>query len=259
MSGLLWINDRDVSELGVIVGPDATGHRDGPQVTPQGQPILGRFGQVQVSDRTTAAPRVISLVSAQTAADVAALRAALDELKLLCMAGVVRVRVGDQPDREWEAIGSVRVAPWGDWLNQVGHAVTLSFTALDPVAESVTPDHVGFAAAATECPLGSAIVQPLIRLGGVTNPVVTLRDHLGRSQGTMGLTATLSASEWLEVDCEAKTITDQDGVQQAPVLTSGDFIELDPRLGAGLSGPYPTLECSGSPAIAEAIYRRRWL
>ena len=263
---LLYVDGVDVDTLGVRIGRDLVGPRDGPDIGGPTAPVLGRVGHVTLSDAPPGKPRTLrfhGIQVAETVQDLVGGGGLLDRLKRLVYDGVVRVRTGDMTDREYLGTCRLVVGPVGPWRTMHAHTVQLVFTCDDPLAQSLAPVTVGFAGGATECPLGTAVSSPLIRIGDIaTNPVVTCRDHLGRVVQTMGFTATLGAGAWLEIDCEQQTIVDQAGAQQAATLTSGDFLELNPfdapREALTNGGPWPTLEVS-TGGLASAEYHKRYL
>ncbi|HSV93283.1 MAG TPA: hypothetical protein VLH81_09405 [Desulfobacterales bacterium] len=259
-TGLLYVNDVDVATLGVTISRSVRGPWDGVNIRMPSGPVLGSLGRLGLTDAPPADPRPIVAVGRQEAADTATLLSLEDDLKRLVYDGIVRVRVGDRDDREWEALGRVRITPIGSWMIRTVQDVEFVFDCQDPVGEAVAPTIVDFAAGAVECPLGTAVSKPIIRIGDtVTNPVVTVKDHLGQVVQTMGFTVVIGAGEWLEIDCEQQTIVDQDGANQADTFNGAtDFIELNPYHGAGLSGPWPTISISGG-GLAVAEYRKRWL
>lgn len=259
-TGLLFVNDVDLASLGVSIARPLRGPWDGLDLRQSAAPVLGSLGQVPLTDAPVANPRQIVATGRQQGATTSALLTLEDDLKHLLYDGIVRVRVGDRADREWEARAILRVTPVGAWQTRTVQDVEMVFTCEDPAAQDVTPTVVDFAAGATECPLGTAVSKPVLRIGDTaTNPVLTVRDHLGQVVQTMGLTITIGAGAWLEIDCEAQTIVDQAGANQADTFDgSTNFLELNPYHGAGLSGPYPTLEISGG-SLAVAEYRKRWL
>ncbi len=256
---LLYVNDIDVADLGVTVGQSIDGWRDGPDIRLPAAPLLGRIGRLGLTDAPAANARVFSVDAVQIGSTVADLLSKLDQLKRLVYDGVVRIRTGEASDREYLGVAGLTVGPMGDWLNQVAHTLRFRFDCDDATARALIPTVVPFSASATAIPLGTAPSAPVIRIGdSVTNPVITYKDHRGQTQRTMGFTITIAAGGWLEIDCELKTIVDQDGAQQAAALTSGDFIELNPYDGGGIAGPWPTLGVSGG-SLAQAEYRKRWL
>jgi len=259
-TGLLYVNDVDVATLGVSIGRPVRGPWDGIDIRQPSGPVLGSLGRLALTDAPPALPRQIVALGRQEAASTASLLDLEDQLKRLVYDGIVRVRVGDRSDREWEAIARLRVSPLSGWQARLTQDVEFVFDCEDPVAQAVTPTVVDFAAAATECPLGTAVSKPIIRIGdNVTNPVVTLKDHLGQTVQTMGFTITIGAGAWLEIDCEQQTIVDEAGANQADTFDGlTDFLELNPYHAAGLSGPWPTLSISGG-GLAVAEYRKRWL
>jgi len=264
MSGLVYVNDTDLSTLGVSITRAVSGFWGGPQIRQASTPLLDRIGHVSLTDSPPADPRLARVGGVQEAADTASLNALLDELKRLIYDGVVRIRPGDITDREWEAVATLSdPTPIGGWKTRVAHQIEIVFECQDPVAQALTPTVIDFSGGATQMPLGTAVSQPIIRIGdGDTDPVITLLDHRDQVLQTMSFTGTWGTGEWLEIDCENLTIIDQDGAAQDGALAIGDaFIDLNPFDGApGTSGPFPKLQkTSGGGALAQAEYLKRWL
>jgi hypothetical protein len=71
----------------------------------------------------------------------------------------------------------------------------------------------------------------------------------------------LGAGQILRVDLQRHQVEDGTGTNRInDWWTSGQFFDVDGRDAArGLSGPYPTIEVSGSPADARLTYRKSWL
>lgn len=259
-TGLLYIDDTDVATLGLAIARPVRGPWDGIDLRQSAAPVLGKLGRIALTDAPVANPRQIVAMGRQVASSTAALQVLEDALKRLVYDGVVRVCVGDRPTREWEAKARMRVTPIGGWQTRIAQDVELVFDCDDPTGQDTTDSVVSFSAGAAECPLGTAPSAPIIRIGGgVTDPEVTLKDHLGQVVATMAFTIVLGAGEWLEIDCESQTIIDQDGANQAATFDgSGEFLVLNPYHAAGPDGPWPTLSTSGG-TLAVAEYRRRWL
>lgn len=259
-TALLYINDVDVATLGFAVSRAVRGAWDGIDIRQPSAPVMGKLGRLALTDAPPANPRQIVVAGRQEAADTATLRGLEDQLKRLAYDGVVRVRLGDDADREWEARARMRVTPISGWQARTAQDVEITFECDDPTGQSVADTVVDFSGGATECPLGTAPSAPVIWIGDtVTNPVVTLKDHLGQVVATMGFTITIGAGDWIEIDCEGQTVIDQDGANQAATFDgSTEFLELNPYHGGGTSGPWPTIGVSGG-GLAVASYRKRWL
>lgn len=268
MPGAFFVNDFDTRLLGFYPpgttgGPGITGWADGLALKPSLATLPGRAGALVLQSSVGPSdPRQVVVSGTLRGATVAALIAARKELKARCSAGLVELRFADDSavallgyctGMAASGISPMLLRPWCE--------LALTFTCPDPYAYTKSPTVVGFGASAIPCPLGSGPVAPLLRIfGAATNPVVTLRNAVGAALATAGFTITLGANDYLEADCGAMqvskcvagTITRDD-----TLLTSGNFLTLDPTDGGYGTATWPTLEVSAG--TAEAIYRRAWV
>lgn len=259
--GILIVNGTDLETLGVQIGRGLQGWRDGIQATVPTAPMPGRAGGVPLSRVPTLRPRRFVASGHQTGTSVSDLVAKLDQLKWTLRIGEladVPFHLIDDASREWVGRAQLTVRGIGPDVASVKHAITIAFLCDDPTGRDTTDTVVDFTSLA-QLPMGTASAAPVLRLGeGATNPVVTYRDSSGVVQGSLGLTATLGAGAWVDVDCLNQTIVDQAGANRASYLTSGDFLLFDPADAEDYGGPYPTLEVAGGGTLNRATYRRRW-
>jgi hypothetical protein len=260
----VYINDFNLRNLGFVL-ETPEGWRSGFTVPDRRTGLPGRVGTVRLAREDETQPRRLILVGHQLADDLTQLNSRLNELKGRLYEGDLEIRMGDALD--WVFIGrtdSFEPTPIPPALMQAAHRLRISILCSDPLIYARYPTVVSFGGAAAECPLATGVSVPRIRIGtapggALTNPTITYRDHRGVAVTTMTLTATLGASQWLEIDNDLSKITDQAGANRISALTGGDFIALDPHHAAGEAGPYPTLEVSvatGAVDFATAEYRK---
>jgi len=72
---------------------------------------------------------------------------------------------------------------------------------------------------------------------------------------SMHLSGTLGSGDTLVVDCDAMTIT-KNGVNALALLTSGDFMKLDPALGNFALSHWPQIAMTGTAGTV--AYRKAW-
>jgi hypothetical protein len=263
----LYVNDFDTSGLGLIVtGVD--GWRDAPSTRDRTTQLPQRVGSVILAPEAETAMRSITIdgvidpSAAGRALTLANLRAAISELQDRVYRGTIEVRFSDEPDIFVVARceqGQLIASP-PQFMNPKSR-VQIRLTCPDPLRYSRFASLVDVNSIRTGIPLGTAVSAPVIRvLGAATNPVITYRDKAGAIRQSMTLTATLAAGDYVDIDGELFTITRYtSGVASNGIslLTSGDFIALDPQDGDYANGSWPTLEISvGS---AEILYRKAWL
>lgn len=259
----LFVNDFDTSRLGFILrrveGRDASVvARD------RTTGIAKRVGEIPLARDFETATRVITCLGTLRTVSMATTLAYRDELKGRLFSGVTEVRFNDKPDRMYLVkptdIGIAGTDPQFD--NPVSE-ITMTLVCHDPLAYDKLCLGIGFGATLQPCPLGTAPSLPTIKIAGaVTNPVLTYRDFRGVAKKTMGFTVALGASEYLEIDNELMQINRYTAGVKANglgLLSSGDFIMLDPQDGDPSDAAWPTLECSPAPVGAEAFYRRSYL
>jgi hypothetical protein len=203
-----------------------------------------------------------------TAANTTAAReAAEDALKGALRAGLLRlVRTSASSlSRLIEGYAvSIQTKPVEHPLNGLGSAVTIAMLCRDVYWRDIEPllRALPVAGARYALPLGEAPSTPIIRLMAGTNPVLTYRDAGGAVVWSMTFTATLSATDYLDIDMRYRTITRvNSGTTVATsglsLLTAGDFPRaFDPQDGDYLSAAWPTLEVSSGSA--EALWWRQW-
>ncbi len=261
MRTALWINDYPVSRLGLHV-ERVEGWADLPTFTLVAESVPGRAGLVVLAGQAGAvAAREVLVSGALVRPTASALPGARRQLLALAGAGLVELRIVDAP--EVVLAGYLTRCILGGFDRQFranGLRVALTFTCPDPRALSRCATVVALTTSPAACPLGTAPVAPVIRIfGAATNPVLTYRTAGGVSRQTMGFTITLASTDYLEIDCEAKTVLKSVSgtvTNAIDTLTSGDFPTLDPHDGDYLLSSWPTLEVSAG--AGEAAYRQAW-
>lgn len=251
---VLYINDYDTALLGLVV-EKVTGADDAASVQPVTRAVYGRAGEMQIALNPRVPPRTIRVAGTVQGATHAAMLANLDALKALCPAQV-DVRLLRPADRFWRCIlRDLALTPLdGPQYLTAAIGVGFEFLALDPLGYGLGITTASIGASPLPLSLGTAPSTPLlVVMGAATNPVVTLRNAAGAVVQTLGFTVTLGATERLEVDCAAMTITKYTGASPADALStlaSGDFLVLDPADGV------PTVEVNSG--TGELLYRKAW-
>jgi phage-related protein len=268
MQTAMYVNDFDTSSLGLIV-TSVDGWRDAPSTRDRTTQLPTRVGAVILAPEAETAPRVITVDGvidpshAGKALTLANLRAAISELQERLYRGTIEVRFADEPDifvlARCEQGNLIATPP--QFMNPKSR-VQIRMLCPDPLRYDRNGSVVGFGASPRAgTPLGTAVSAPVIRImGAATNPVITYRNMSGDVKQTMGFTVTLAATDYLEIDCELFTIKKfASGVETNGIslLTSGDFIALDPQDGDYAGSVWPTLEVNAGSG--ECLYRRAWL
>ena len=138
---------------------------------------------------------------------------------------------------------------------------TLRFEALDPYWYDRDPTVVSAPAAVrVRCPLGTAPVAPVLQIAGAaTNPVLTLRNQAGDSVLTLTWTGSLLSTDYLEIDCAARTAVKYTSGTPSDAASglSGSFPILTVEDGGYELASWPTLESSAGGLVVN--YKRGWL
>jgi hypothetical protein len=196
----------------------------------------------------------------------ATLDTVLQQLYAICGGGFVELRDDRQPGKVLVAqLESVQESPLdpqylpGDPVSRL----TLRFLATDPMRYDKQFSQVGLGTGRAICPLGTVPSAPLLRIyGQPTSPfTITLRDVGGVSRQVMGITLTLGANDYLEIDCDAQTITKvvsgtPSNAMDTWTTNADGFLILDPHDGSYAEGGWPTLELSTGQGLA--LYRKAY-
>lgn len=259
---ILYINDFDTSQLGLVVS-NVDGWRDAPSTRDRTTQLPQRVGTVILAPEAETAPRQLTIDGTLVRPSLTALRAAMAELQERLYRGTIEIRFSDESDifilARCEQGQLIATPP--QFLNPKSR-VRIQLLCPDPLRYDRNGSVVGFGLTPrVGTPLGTAVSAPVLRImGAATNPVITYRNMSGDVKQTMGFTVTLGANDYLEIDGELFTIKKfTAGVETNGIalLTSGDFIALDPQDGDYASSVWPTLEVSAGSG--EALYRRAWL
>lgn len=266
---VVWVNDKDLGDLGFVLNNDLSGWRDTPTFRDRYSNLPGRMGAVSLSRELETEPRRMTLAGLLHATSVANLLANKDELHARLAEGTIEVRFSDDEERVYygKLDGAVRISSIRPALVQKGHACQFTILCPDPHIYHRRTTVVPFAAAAAQVPLGTGVSTPILRIGtapggAATDPTITYKDHRGDTITSLVLSYTFGASEWLDIDSELEKITDESDANQISAISSGDFPRFDPHDAAGEDGPYPTIEISaatGAIDFAEAHYRKAWI
>lgn len=255
----LIVDGFDTSEEGLIVRSGIQGWRGTPQASYPSTTVPGRMGAVRLSREPQYEPRQLTIPASVEGATMAEMHANLRSLERRLWPGPERtIRLVDDETVEFRArtlqIDGQGVPPD---LTQPLTQVAISLLALDPRLLAVSDTVVNFTSSLTETELGSGPSFPVIRIdGAATDPVLTYADHTGATVKTLGLTISLGASDWVEIDMMERTIVDDGGTDRADALTSGGFFKLDPSHGTADGDSDPQL--SVSDGSGTATYRKAY-
>lgn len=267
----LYLSGRSLEALGFRV-ETIKGPWDLPAVTDPVIAIPGRMGRMRTGQAADVAMRdivIAGLVEESTTLRTNAdLESKLETLKALFAIGLLEVGRVNQMNRLYvtRTVG-FEATVRGAALAGVTAELTVHLQAIDPLAYDAALSIIGFGATRVPIPVGSAPSGGLLRImGPATNPVITVRRLTGDVVHTLGLTRTLAATDYEEIDLDLMRLTRfVSGVttSDANAATSGDIedFSFSPEDGDALAGQYPTLECSGltGDGNCEICYRRAWL
>jgi hypothetical protein len=258
----VYVNDYDLGSLGATVEL-VDGLRAAAGQRWVSTPVVGRAGELLLSGRPSVQPRRLILRGKVTAASQAALESAVDALKSRLNQGAIEVRTAANLNRVLLCrLTGFAEQPFTPQMLTPLVGFTADLEALSPAWADREPIIVsGAAAARVPCPVGNLPVAPVVQILGASgaNPVLTLRAANGDSRGSMTFTVTLAATEYLEIDMDAKTATKVASgtpTNGLSLLTAGDFLALTPEDGDEIAGTYPTLEVSSG--TLQISYHRRW-
>ena len=266
----MWINDFDVTRIGVFVGDVIDEHRDGLTFPDRTTQLPGRVGTIALAREFESSPRRVSIDATQTAISSSRLTDDIADLKLRAFNGQVELRFTDNPDRVFfarcERFRTTLMAPSLRTSGKAYHRIRMTFLCQDPIVYDRNSSIIGFSTAVAELPLGSAISTPTFVLHGPsTGTVLTLtyKNIAGQTIQSLklsGAAAVMSSTEAITIDNEKSNIDHSDGTDLTSILTStGGFIFFDPQDGAGSDGSWPTIELSATGVACQAQYRRAYL
>ncbi len=267
----MWINDFDITRIGMLVGDLIDDHRSGLTFPDRTTKLPGRVGTIALAREFESNPRRITVEAVQVSQSSSRIVDDIADMKLRAYNGQVEVRFSDNPDRAYfarcESFKTTLMAPsLRTGGKQAMHRVRIVWLCQDPLAYDRNSSVVGFSTARAEVPLGSAISTPTFVIHGPsTGSVLTLtyKDIAGNTKASLklsGAAAVMSSTEAITIDNELSNIDHSDGTDLTSILTStSGFIFFDPQDGAGSAGPYPTIELSATGVSCEAQFRRAYL
>ena len=196
--------------------------------------------------------------------DVAAVVTSRDRLIARCrQAGEVELSFSDDTDRFWFGrFAGFTTAPHPYEKPATLLPCTLAFDLVRPFAYGAEEQVMGIVNADTDIPLGSEPTFDLVLriVGPATDPIVRYKNSAGETVAEIGLTVTLGASEWVELDMAAGTIIDDSDVNRAAIRDTDAAwpLVLDPADGESWrSSPlWPTLRCTSG--TMRATYRKAY-
>lgn len=263
MPGTIYVNGRDLSDVG-LEPLSIGGWLDLPSISRSVEPLTNTTGHALGTGVRTA-PRQISLsfsLRPQLLTDrAAAMDAVADTLTGLC-----ELRFVDKPNRVIRAyVETVTTVAEGESVAMIEPALILrvGFIGYDAAVYDDEPTVLAVTTTPRAVPLGSIPSGGTLYLMGslAGSVVVTCRSHTGEAVGTLTLTGTLAADEYLEVSLSDRTITkvNNAGVRDADAYSfksAGAWFSFDPGHGVRTAGAWPSIEVSAGAAVF--IYRKAW-
>ncbi|MBC7841893.1 MAG: hypothetical protein H7099_06260 [Gemmatimonadaceae bacterium] len=254
----LFIGERNVQTTFGYRVSRIEGLYDAPPTSLTPQTVPGRPGAVLLAEPQVEV-RPLTVRGVIRGATAAQARARRDLLLTVLQREQLALRAANDLTRELLVqVTGVSVTPYGAQFTSPDIALDFTCTALDPYWRDVTPTVVGaIGTTPVACPLGSAIVRPVLSIAGVGAVLrIVLRNALGVVISDLQL-AGLTAGITVVIDCAAQTIR-QGALSQLRTLVSGDFPVLDPvRDADAVSAAWPTL--SVSQGTMTATYAKAWL
>lgn len=257
---------KDLNDFGFIVDP-MTGIFDGPEASIPTAEMPGRLDVVVLNDRPTGSTRELTVKGIVTAATPSALTTAVRNLTAYARRAVAVKTIRDA--NTYLPVVRCRVSeePFATQARVPATRITLTWQAANPFWFATSETSLSFAAGATQMPLGTARSYPIIRAtGAFTNLLITLKNSAAATIGTLGITVALgNVAHYVEIDCTPgqRTIIRNTGAsaEAMDLLSSGDFLALDPKDADPFTPTWPTLEASitsGALASLTARFRRAY-
>jgi len=274
MTWAVYLNETPLDSIGVWVqrinSYTAAPSREYPTLA-----LPGRQGVVLTADPSMS-PRTVSIVCsvAPSGASISARATTEDRLKGLAYRALIKLVVDDDVTVPRQIDGvctACEVTTRQHPVDAVVSDATLTILCPDPTWYDVTGQVIGFNAAASQVPLGTAPSGGLVRItapswsANVVNPTLTYLNAAGVTVQAMAFTGTLTAgTDYLEVDLNRQAITmTSSGVTTNAIswLTTGEFFAVDPMDGDPLNDSYPQLQVTASSGTPSATWLgvRRWL
>jgi phage-related protein len=254
---------KDLNDFGFIVRT-IRGVFDGRVANYPTAELPGRLDTAVLDTSATGSPRDVVVEGTVEAATIAALTTAIRDLTGWCARAVALKTVHDTASFLQVKQVTVSTTPPDMQGIVTAHPVTITFRAFDPLWYSTSLSAVSFSAA-TAMPLGTAPSKPVIRVtGAYTNPTITLKNSSAVTVGTMVFTVVLAnAAHYIEIDCANRTIVHNTGsnADGSALLTSGNFLTLDPSDADTTVPTWPTLEAAvsaGSISSATSTFRKSY-
>lgn len=271
----MFVNDFDVSRLGVIVNSVIERHRAGLSFPDRTTNLPGRVGTVALAREFESNPRRIVVNATQQASSRGQLVEDANELKSRLYDGTIEVRFADDADKVYycrtEEVDATLDAPAfrkgrAGNTRKTTHRVRITLLAQDPLVYDRNGTVVGFSTAKAEVPTGTAPSLPLIRVFGATSTstdtTISYKDFRGDEQHVFTLSSTMSVSstESVSIDMELGKVTHSDGSNLISAMsTDSDFFAFDAQDAAGSTGPYPSVDINTTGVTGDVTYRKAYL
>lgn len=259
-TGICWINDTDVTALGMTLRSGTDGWMDGTTVQRETVMIPRRHG-AHVSDFGEKQPRIIQLVGQLDPSTVTGRLAEVDTV-MDHLQGELEVRFSDAPNKVMTGwLRSVRTMELTPYYSIPDLVLTINIHCDDPVKYDRYHQVISFGTSGAEVPLGTEQNTGTVEImGAASTPILYYKDQTGAQQEYMSFSNTLAAGAWMRVDLDRKRIrlfsatgAETNGMSS---LASGDFFTLHPAHGNKTAANWPTL--SLSTGTGRITYRRAW-
>jgi hypothetical protein len=252
------INGVPIENYGLYPTPDGSkGWLDIPVRTFKTSPLVMRDGLRPLSPASMSGARAIGLSLRLVASSFQNRRDTLNSL-FRALNGKLEIVSVEDPTKVCYGllVSAPTVFPYaaGAGLATLASRSDVALLCYDPLWYDITPQPTAIGAVNTPVALtmGNASARMrrlLIRISGVvTSPVtLTLKNAAGDALSTMTIAVALTSAEYLDIDCDAFTITKYSGGvatdQLAALTTTQDFFAIDPY-------DLPTLQLDKGTAMA---------
>ena len=266
----LYVNDFDVTRLGITVSSVIQRHRAGLSFPDRTTALPGRVGTIALAREFESSPRRLTVQATQSSSSAEQLVTDINEFKRRCYAGTVELRFSDDPNKVYLArCEDIDVTPMAPALRKSGvtvHQIRVTFLCQDPLIYDRYATVAAFSTAPGEMPLGSAPSLPTFRVFGPSTGsgfTLTYKNAAGTAQAAFtlsGAAAVMSSTEYITINTELATVVHSDGANLQTIMSSTSaYFSLDPQDAAGSTGPFCTVEINATGVTGDALFKKSWL
>lgn len=258
----LTVDSKDLSTLGLILDRPIGWRHSAPRAHRYVQ-IPKRRGYLKVTKTPVWEPRRLVLTGHIEGSSLAQLRTRHREIVHRLSDGLLTCSFSDASTEVFYAYmdeDGVEVDPVGPALKSKRHAVTINLVCPDPrIYENATTTVTSTTTAATDVPLGTAPVEPVIQVTTASTVVSLIyKTSTGGTLATFGLTGPGGSSPY-SIDMKAQTALSSTGLSVISALTTGtDFFVLDPFDGDWPSSGWPTVQMTNGSSMT-ITYQKAYL